>query len=519
MLCIDAQDPLDNRRSYQEFTKPLTESAMKQRLAKLLLLLVMPIKSLGLFAMDRDHVPAQKILLEDGQEMEISRAFLEQSGTLKVMMEDLDADKQVIDAIPIYGGISPKVMSALTEYVKTAHAGTAEGLSKFELLWRIYTMIIEYKGFDIINILEQLRAAEYLNIPLLYQALCLVVAHELPKDKEHKLLYKVVKEWRQDIQKAALLFFRHNHKHIHEHEEEDLGPDGILKADWDYWDVSGYIRFLAAKNDADLQATLDTLSKHATQASIEAHKALVGYVLDLSQKEMQDKFKEFHGPSSLSMAIQLIYSSMLDEEDSDFDHTPASTLDLDPKLGCASFAQKLKQRINVPNFDPRREGQKLRERCSFSCLEPKLFSKQLFPFLLPLIPATAPLFSVENTITSLDLYDIPLTTIPDSIANLSDLEVLMLDPENLTSIPDNLSRLTNLKKLHLGRIKLTRCLDEGQKGWRCNIDKTDALRIRPALRSMHISEYTSACKLLKKLPKSFGEIVNPNELPCWAFGN
>lgn len=57
--------------------------------------------------------------------------------------------------------------------------------------------------------------------------------------------------------------------------------------------------------------------------------------------------------------------------------------------------------------------------------------------------------------TSLDLIDLKLTAIPDSIAQLSNLRKLQLNSNQLTTIPDSIVELPKLKSLHLSGNRLT----------------------------------------------------------------
>jgi internalin A len=55
-----------------------------------------------------------------------------------------------------------------------------------------------------------------------------------------------------------------------------------------------------------------------------------------------------------------------------------------------------------------------------------------------------------TNLRSLDLSDNQITVIPDSLSSLTNLQSLRLGGNQITSIPDSLTRLTNLQRLHLG---------------------------------------------------------------------
>lgn len=58
-------------------------------------------------------------------------------------------------------------------------------------------------------------------------------------------------------------------------------------------------------------------------------------------------------------------------------------------------------------------------------------------------------------VTKLDLSSNELTSLPDSITTLVNLEILDLSNNNLTSLPESIGNLVNLKRLNLSRNQLT----------------------------------------------------------------
>jgi Leucine-rich repeat (LRR) protein len=63
-------------------------------------------------------------------------------------------------------------------------------------------------------------------------------------------------------------------------------------------------------------------------------------------------------------------------------------------------------------------------------------------------------------VTTLNLNDNQLTTLPDSIGNLTNLEKLILDNNQLTTLPNSIGNLTNLETLFLDNNQLTTTLPD-----------------------------------------------------------
>ncbi|MBP5093899.1 MAG: leucine-rich repeat domain-containing protein, partial [Abditibacteriota bacterium] len=61
-------------------------------------------------------------------------------------------------------------------------------------------------------------------------------------------------------------------------------------------------------------------------------------------------------------------------------------------------------------------------------------------------------YRTENghVVGTLDLRGNNLTSLPESIGNLTNLEFLFLDYNKLTSLPSSIGNLTNLRSLYLG---------------------------------------------------------------------
>jgi len=57
--------------------------------------------------------------------------------------------------------------------------------------------------------------------------------------------------------------------------------------------------------------------------------------------------------------------------------------------------------------------------------------------------------------TSLDLSDLALTAVPDSLSRLANLRELYLNSNQITAVPDSLSRLANLRELYLNSNQIT----------------------------------------------------------------
>ena len=72
----------------------------------------------------------------------------------------------------------------------------------------------------------------------------------------------------------------------------------------------------------------------------------------------------------------------------------------------------------------------------------------------PTIEKRGDLYRVDGRLDSLSLYfflwDYELTTIPESIGNLSNLEILSLEENKFTSIPESIWNLGSLYKSHTG---------------------------------------------------------------------
>jgi internalin A len=63
--------------------------------------------------------------------------------------------------------------------------------------------------------------------------------------------------------------------------------------------------------------------------------------------------------------------------------------------------------------------------------------------------------ALEEGSTELDLSELGLSEVPDSIANLSNLIELNLSKNQITKIPEAIAQLTNLSRLFLASNQIT----------------------------------------------------------------
>ena len=91
----------------------------------------------------------------------------------------------------------------------------------------------------------------------------------------------------------------------------------------------------------------------------------------------------------------------------------------------------------------------------------RLIEKSL-PSVKKIEPKTFGMKIFDGDIVGIGLYDCGLKTIPESIRNLSKLEILNLDYNKLTTLPEAITNLFSLKELRLFHNKGTRrtALDE-----------------------------------------------------------
>jgi Leucine-rich repeat (LRR) protein len=116
----------------------------------------------------------------------------------------------------------------------------------------------------------------------------------------------------------------------------------------------------------------------------------------------------------------------------------------------------------------------------------------------------------------LDLYGCGLTTIPDSICLLSNLEKLSLPYNSITELPNTIGMLTNLKSLILYENKLNKMDDEICK--LTNLEMLDLSENHLEQVSPNIGNLTKLKEIhlyqnmLNDLPNSFFALTNLQEL-------
>jgi len=124
--------------------------------------------------------------------------------------------------------------------------------------------------------------------------------------------------------------------------------------------------------------------------------------------------------------------------------------------------------------------------------------------------------ALDTNATELDLSFMRLTTLPESIGNLTNLKTLEVQKNQLTTLPDSIGNLTNLKELYVYDNKLT-TLPESI-GNLTNLEKLDVYDNLLTTLPDSIGNLTNLERLdvrwnqLTTLPDSIGNLTNLKEL-------